>query len=55
MLSSVFLIFQLTLELKNGWLDHTIKAEYLFQENIYSNEEMKKMKIEKLEIFEKKK
>ena len=31
-----------------------IKAEYLFLENIYSDEEMKKMKIEKLELFEKK-
>ena len=32
-----------------------MKAEYLFLENIYSDEEMKKMKIEKLELFEKKK
>ena len=31
-----------------------IKAEYLFLENIYSEDEMKKMKIEKLELFEKK-
>ena len=31
-----------------------IKAEFHFLENIYSNEEMKKMKIEKLEIFENK-
>ena len=36
------------------WLDHVIKAEYLFLENIYSEDEMKKMKIEKLELFEKK-
>ena len=40
---------------ENGWLDHVIKAEYLFLENIYSDEEMKKMKIKKLELFEKKK
>ena len=39
---------------ENGWLDHVIKAEYLFLENIYSDEEMKKMKIKKLELFEKK-
>ena len=31
-----------------------IKAEYLFLENIYSDEEMKKMKIETVELFEKK-
>ena len=46
--------FPIDPRIKNGWLDHVIKAEYLFLENIYSNEEMKKMKIEKLEILEKK-
>ena len=45
--------FPIDPRIKNGWLDHVIKAEYLFLENIYSNEEMKKMKIEKLEIFAK--
>ena len=31
-----------------------LKAEYLFLENIYSEDQMKKMKIEKLELFKKK-
>ena len=41
-------------KVKNGWLDHVLKAEYLFLENIYSEDQMKKMKIEKLELFKKK-
>ena len=47
--------FPIDPKVENGWLDHVIKAEYLFLENIYSDEEMKKMKIEKLELFEKNK
>ena len=31
-----------------------LKAEYHFLENIYSEDQMKKMKIEKLELFKKK-
>ena len=46
--------FSIDSRIKNGCLGHVIKAEYHFLENIYSNEEMKKMKIEKLEIFENK-
>ena len=46
--------FPIDPKVEKGWLDHVIKAEYLFLENIYSDEEMKKMKIEKLELFEKK-
>ena len=46
--------FPIDPKINNGWLDHVIKAEYLFLENIYSDEEMKKMKIETVELFEKK-
>ena len=46
--------FPIDPKVEKGWLDHVIKAEYLFLENIYSEDEMKKMKIEKLELFEKK-
>ena len=36
--------FPIDPRINNGWLDHVLKAEYLFLENIYSNEEMKKKK-----------
>ena len=46
--------FPIDPKIKNEWLDHVIKAEYFFLENIYSDEEMKKMKVETIELFEKK-
>ena len=46
--------FPIDQRVKNGWLDHVIKAEYLFLENIYTGEQMKKVKIKKLQLFEKK-
>ena len=46
--------FPVDSKVENGWLDHVLKAEYLFLENIYSEDQMKKMKIEKLELFMKK-
>lgn len=38
-------------EAESGWLEHVIFAEYLFLSNIYSEEEMKKMGIENLEVY----
>ena len=46
--------FPIDPKIENGWLDHVTKAQYLFLENIYRDEEMKKMKIETIELFEKK-
>ena len=38
----------------NGWADHVFRSEYLFLENIYSEKEMKEMKIKKFERYEEK-
>ena len=46
--------FPIDPKVENGWLDHVLKPEYLFLENTYSDDQMKKMKIEKLELFKKK-
>ena len=46
--------FPINARAKNGWFDHVIKAEYLFLENIYISRDLKKMKIERIELFEQK-
>ena len=35
----------------NGWAEHIFKAEYLFLENIYSQKQLIRMKIEKFEKY----
>ena len=41
--------FRLDPKAPNGWADHAFRLEYLFLENIYSEKEIKQMKIEKSE------
>ena len=46
--------FPVNARAKNGCFDHVIKAEYLFLENIYTSNDLKKMKIKRIELFEQK-
>ena len=46
--------FPINARAKSGWFDHVIKAEYLFLENIYISDDLKEMKIERIELFEQK-
>ena len=41
-------------KIENSWLDHVIKAEHLFLENVYTEKQIKQMGIEKLEEYSKK-
>ena len=43
--------FLLNPQAKGGWLDYVIESEYLFFNNIYDKEQMKKMEIEKLDNY----
>ena len=43
--------FPLNPQVKGGWFDHVIESEYLFLNNIYDKEQMKKMEIEKLDDY----
>ena len=43
--------FPLVAEAKNGWFVHVVKADHLFLRNIYSDSEMKSMKIFDLESY----
>ena len=46
--------FPLKPHVKNGWLDHVIKSEYLFLENIFSDDEMLSMELDTFIKFEEK-
>ena len=43
--------FPLNPQTKRGWLDHVIESEYLLLNNIYHEEQIKKMEIEKLDNY----
>ena len=46
--------FSLDPKTENEWLDHVIKAEHLFLENIYTEKQIKHIGIEELEEYSKK-
>ena len=47
--------FPLKPHVKNGWLDHVIKSEYLFLKNIFTDDEMLSMELDAFEKYEEKK
>ena len=46
--------FSIKARAPNGWSHHVFKAEHLFLENIYSEQQMKIMGIDKFEVYSKK-